>query len=450
MFGTDTIGLRAGELSDNSFNDDLIYSLTLAEAKIPFPESRRQQVSDELESLPPGIFLAAAVHRVERRRVGGHNLIRLLKARERLVSHYQAEAASDVAEVAHLAPGSDWHERSEHEWEYASDEIRAALCLTRRAAETRLAFALHLVDYYPRILKALAAGLIDHARAKVIVEGVANLPLQTALDIIDQIVDQAPDLTTGQIASLIRRLAIDVSPKEARERYENAVEKRRVWFEPTIDGTVNLHGYDLPVERVRAICRRINGCTLNLKSRGDTRTHDQLRADVFLDLLDGSPTDRGSGKGSVDIRVDLTTLSGLDDKAAEIPGFGPILADIARQVAAQQTRSQWTFSAIDDNGNVVATGITRRRPTMGHVRHLAATQPTCVFPGCRMPAADCDIDHNQPLAEGGPNTLENTTPKCRHDHILRHQGGWTYRLVDGLHHWTSPLGHRYITKGRSP
>ncbi|HEX9761910.1 MAG TPA: HNH endonuclease, partial [Acidimicrobiia bacterium] len=196
--------------------------------------------------------------------------------------------------------------------------------------------------------------------------------------------------------------------------------------------------------------RQLNGYTISHKNNGDTRTHDQLRADILMDLLECAHGTQIRGKGSVDVRVDLTTLAGLDDKAAEIPGFGPIIADIARQVAEQQTKDPWTFTVTDDNGNIIATGNTRRRPTTGHTRHLAAIWPRCVFPGCRMPAADCDIDHNQPRVEGGPTTIENTTPKCRHDHRLRHQGGWDYQFLEGQHQWTSPLGHTYITERPPP
>jgi hypothetical protein len=421
MFGADTIGLRAGETSDSSFYDELAYQLTVAEAKRPFPETRQQHVVDELELFPPGILLAAALHRVERRRVGGHNLIRVLKARERLVSHYQAEVASDMAEVAHLAPGDDWHERSEHEWDYASDEIRAALILTRRGAETRLAFALHLAHDYPKVLDALAAGLIDHALARVIVEGVANLPLDTALAVVDEVIDKAPRITTGQLLALIRRLTIDLDPKQAKERYESAVEHRRIWIEQTPDGTANLFAFDLPVDR----------------------------ADVVLDLLDGAATGRPGTRATVDIRVDLATLAGLNDLSAQIPGFGPVIADIARQTA-ERPETRWRYTVVDERGNALITGITRRRHTTAQRRAIEMLHQTCVFPGCRMPATDCDIDHNLPWARGGPTTVANGTPKCRHDHILKDEGGWQHRVVEGRHVWTSPLGHTYTTVREPP
>ncbi|MEE8375472.1 MAG: HNH endonuclease signature motif containing protein [Acidimicrobiia bacterium] len=39
-----------------------------------------------------------------------------------------------------------------------------------------------------------------------------------------------------------------------------------------------------------------------------------------------------------------------------------------------------------------------------------------------MPATDCDLDHRNAWADGGPTTEDNLAPLCRHDHIVRHNG----------------------------
>jgi hypothetical protein len=100
----------------------------------------------------------------------------------------------------------------------------------------------------------------------------------------------------------------------------------------------------------------------------------------------------------------------------------------------------------------VAVGTTRRRPTAGQRRWIEARDRTCVFPGCRAPARNCDIDHRIAYAEGGPTEVDELAPGCRHDHnTLKHRCGWSYvRLADGDHLWTSPLGHTYTTSGRDP
>ena len=82
---------------------------------------------------------------------------------------------------------------------------------------------------------------------------------------------------------------------------------------------------------------------------------------------------------------------------------------------------------------------------------MIADHPTCIFPGCRTPAVDCDLDHRTAWTDGGPTIEENLAPLCRHDHRLKHEYGWKLaRLHDGDHMWTSPLGRTYTTSGRSP
>lgn len=178
---------------------------------------------------------------------------------------------------------------------------------------------------------------------------------------------------------------------------------------------------------------------------------DQLRADVATDLLlSGFGGDTGTD-GGVGMVTTLSTLAGLEEESGDLRGFGPVIADIARQVAEQSRKGTWEFAVTDDKGRVVHTGTTRRRPTAAQRRHVEAAYPTCVFPGCRIPASECDFDHTIPWSEGGPTSEHNGTPKCRHDHILRHRGGWTFRRSpDGGHQWTSPLGHTYPIHPRGP
>ncbi len=225
-------------------------------------------------------------------------------------------------------------------------------------------------------------------------------------------------------------------------------------MEPTNDGTAHLHGLDLPPERVAAITDRINALARNLRGGAEIRTMDQLRADVFLGLLEGNHT--GTTTGSVDITVDLATLARLNDHPGDLDGYGPVIADIARQVTNGTTDTgcdqQWTYTIIDgDTGMPVTTGITRRRPTAAQQRTIRARNRCCVFPGCRMPAKNCDIDHEVQVVDGGPTTTCNLAPLCRWHHTKRHDVAWTYRkLPDHDHLWTSPLKHTYTTTGLPP
>ena len=441
-----TVGLWPGERpEDVQSEDQLAFDLTLRELADGWVADDRH-VLPEVESIAPGPFLAVVLEAIDRSKLNGFDLVRLVKARERQISHSQAGAMADMVEMAHACPGDpDAHaDRLAEAFEYASDEIRAALVLTRRAADSRLSLASDLCERIPRVWEMLSDGLIDHARARVIVNGTGHLDSKEADLVVDEIAERAPRSTTGQLAALIRKLCVSSDPKKAKERYEYAKEGRTVWLEQTSDGTGNLHLLDIDIFDLQAIGKRINAHAISLRKDGDTRTHDALRADILVDLILGADPTNG-GRGLVDMKVSMTTLAGLDDKAADIPGLGPVIADLARKFADQHPKSEWRATITDDWGNVAGVVTTSRRPTKQLSRYTEATQPTCSFPGCRMPAADCDWDHLLPASQGGATSAANGGPKCRHDHILKDHG-WTHQRIEGQDIWTSPLGHTYITE----
>lgn len=141
----------------------------------------------------------------------------------------------------------------------------------------------------------------------------------------------------------------------------------------------------------------------------------------------------------------MTTLAGLDEKSAEIPGMGHVIADVAREVVDGQLRAEWRATVTDQSGAIAHIVTTRRRPTKALSRLVSANQTTCSFPGCRMPAKHCDFDHLTPWSEGGVTSSFNAGPKCRHDHALKDHG-WVHRRTEERDVWTSPLGHTYLTE----
>jgi hypothetical protein len=415
-----------------------------------------QGIPASLDDMAPGPILAAALSAIDVHRVSGHNRIRVLRAQQKMASHFQAQAYQAMTAVTDHMHQLDDDPRSAEEG--AAAEIGAALRLTRRAADVELTFALALQRRLPRVWALLASGDIDLRRAKTVDYATTHLDDAIARRVDEQVAVEAPRLTSGQLRARIGKLCIEADPDEAQRRYDQAVADRRVVSEATGDGTANLLGLDLAPHRVAAATRRINHLARSLRIAGETRTMDQLRADVLLDLLNGTqPTkDRkrtgGSGRGVVDVQVDLATLAGLADAPGELAGYGPVIADIARQIAAEQIDGEWRYTITDpDTGQVVANGITRRRPTATQRRHIEARHRTCAFPGCRNPTVDCDMDHRIRYTDGGPTRVGNLGPLCRHHHVIYHRHHWTYQPISGGDHlWTSPLDHTYTTSGTPP
>jgi hypothetical protein len=383
--------------------------------------------------------------------VSGHDRVVVLRAQQRMASHVQAQVYAAMAAVADHMDHVEFADDPELAWEASATEIRAALRLTRRAAESELDMAIGVRRRLPRVWSALSEGSIDGRRARVILAGVSPLEEETARRVVDAVIDEAPRLTTGELAARLRRLCIQVEPESAQKRYAEAVEGRRVVVEASPEGTAHLLGLDLPPHRVAAIARRIDRLAKSLKRAGDPRGVDQIRADVYLDLLAGLHQDTKGGV--VELQVDLDTLARLAETPGEIAGYGPIIADIARQVAEAQPQGQWRYTVTDpQTGLPVAHGTTRRRPSATQRRQVETRDRVCYFPGCRQPATQCDLDHRTPWAQSHRTSTDGLDAGCRHDHVtVRHRLGWTHQpLPGGDHLWTSPLGHQYTKSGRPP
>jgi hypothetical protein len=405
----------------------------------------RASIPPGLDDMKPGLLMATELSVIDISEVSGYDRVVVLRAHQRMASYYQAAIYRDMASIHDVM--IDDHGYSHHEaFDGAESEIRAALSLTRRATETELVFALELHQRLPRLAAKLSSGQIDVRKAKIMELYTMHLTGASANAVVDEIYDEASTLTTGQLTARLRKLCIDTTPEESNELYNDAVANRRIWVSPTEAGTANFFGYDLPPDRVTAISNRIHEIAKSMRGDNEVRSMDQLRADVMLDILEGTTNVHGDG-AVVDIRVDLDTLADLSENSGDLAGYGPVIADIARQVAEVQHKAEWRVVVTDpDSGEPVHVGITKRRPSVSQRRLLEARDTTCIFPGCRMPAASSDIDHRIPFAEGGHTETCCLAPLCRHDHCIRHANGWSYeRLEEGGYRWTSKLGHTYIT-----
>ena len=415
------------------------------------------QVAD-LERIAPGAELAAALASIDYSYLNPYELVSVLQAQQRQASHYQAASYWTMNEIvtAYQDPERANQRDLEEAAEGAAAEIGAALRLTRRSAEIETGLAIDLNRRVPSVFNALLFGELDMRRARVLVDETLPVDESTASAVVDEMLPVAPELTTGQLRHRIAKLCIDANPEAAAARYEWSLDDRRLVLEANTSGTANLLGLDLPPHVAASIKRRIHGAAIKLRNQGDARTMDQLRADIYLDLLRGrsakSRSGAGSDRGQVNIDVDLATLTGLSEHSGDLNGYGPVIADIARQIAEHQEDTEWRWMLRDpDTGQPIDGGITRRRPTAAQQRKVEALHKTCIHPGCRIPASDCDIDHRIPWSERKLTCICDLGPMCRHHHRIRHTFGWTYEVVGrGDFVFTTPLRHRYTTSGRSP
>jgi Domain of unknown function (DUF222) len=411
-----------------------------------FDHTRYESVPSNLADLQPGPELGGVLACIEVDRLSPSDRVAVLEAHQRQRSYHDAAVYRSMTAILEVMDMDDPRDAAES----ASAEIQCALHMTRRATERELSFAIDLQQRLPNVWGALAEGRIDVWRAKVIADRTAHLSAGASDGIVDRVLDHASSLTTGQLRARIDRLALEADPEAAVAGYRAALRGRRIVAEANLDGTGNLMGLSLQAHRLQAALRRVNTIARSLNVAGEARTMDQLRADVFLDLLSGAYGEAHGG--TVHLHADLDTLAALSEHPGELNGYGPVIADIARQVAEAGIGAEWRYR-IDDTatGELVASGITRRRPTAALRRSVESRTLACVFPGCRMPSNDCDLDHTVAWSDGGPTRDCNLAPLCRYHHRIKHLANWRYRPVGHWDYaWTSRLGRVYTTSGRSP
>ena len=183
---------------------------------------------------------------------------------------------------------------------------------------------------------------------------------------------------------------------------------------------------------------------------GDARADALLAAILGPDPTNATPGDPDRlaappAPPAVELAVviDLPTLLGLDQTPAQLPGYGPLPAPVARALAAHAPWRRWVTDPV--TGHLLDYGRRTYRPPAALADYIRARDTTCRFPGCARPATSCDLDHLQPYhpdrANGGPTSATNLGALCRAHHQLKTHHGWqTTRTPDGTDHWTSPHG----------
>ena len=404
----------------------------------------RHVLPADLESIPPGNFLAGILSAVDVSRLSGYDLVRYVQAQERLVSHYQAAYYQGVAELA-CAVDAETTARGPVN-EFASEELQAALAKTRRAADTEVALALELKDRLPEVWEALRKGRIDVRRARIFAGETTTLHPQLIADVVEPLLEEASELTTGQLRSRLARRVIEADPKAAEGEYQAGLEDRRVSAYPNPDHTANLLIGNITPQDAIEISDDLHTHALSLKRLpGETRTLQQIMADLAVDRL------KGSGTAGHPAQPKLIIHIRPGDPTAHVPGYGPILAG-SLEALTDRADTTTIITGADTEG--LADRITAdchqtpsRKPTKTQTQHVQRHYPVCIFMGCRMPAERCDIDHRHPRHKGGKTICINLAPLCRHHHVCKTTTAWTLeRNPDGSHTWISPLGHTYTTR----
>ena len=413
--------------------------------------------------------------------------VAVLCARAREVSVATARLLDAIVAMASDArPGFD------------ADEVAFALAWTQSAARSQVEFGRYLTRVVPDVFTALGRGAIDVRRAWVFADVLALVDDSIAATIASSVLPIAGDLTTSQLRDRLRRAVLKADP-DASARTAKSVADRHIGCQADREGTASLFGVRLPAARATAAFERVDAFARGQKRDGDGRSMDQLRADTFLDLLEGvgigsSPVHRS---GVVELTVPWTTATGAANDPGVLTGYGPIDADTARDIIGSEvarvtmsrhgTTMRWRNTLTDDDGRLLSTrclptnearrprgpaldGVTdgnagsvpapvppaqddptQRAPGAELARWITTRDRTCRAPGCRVPARAADIDHTIDHAAGGLTNHDNLAVVCRHHHRLKHDGRWRVMQPEpGTLIWISPTGHEYSRQPDPP
>ena len=366
----------------------------------------------------------------------------------------------------------------------AREELAVALRVSAGSMGNRISIARALVGQ-PELHALVSAGAISAWAGRLVLDQVAALAPEQATAVIEAVVGRIRKRlasgrvpwTSAEINQCARGVRMRLFPHAEATVRARALADRQVTVHAHGNGMATLAAVLAETDAVR-IHRRLSALAAGMQreaqgcGEADTRTRDQIRADLLVDLLlsgralrvpsrtganpggvgttnageasdaagiDGGRDDHGPGtpgrdgedsgrllaippadRPEINLIVRLETLLGLAEDPGQVPGLGAIPAELARELAAD---GRWRAWIVDASGAVTAAGATGYLPTAAIARLVRARHPRCRFPGCRQAAASCDLDHAIPYPTG-PTTPENLGPLCRRHHNLKTHGGW--------------------------
>ncbi|MGW7680474.1 DUF222 domain-containing protein [Kribbella sp. NPDC054772] len=403
---------------------------------------------------------------------------RLAALKASAVAGYEGSLRGVSADLGHRhpEPGDREAEPGERRWvagdlRSTADELALAWQMHKGAATARIHTSCELVHNFPATLRALEEGDLTERAAFTIVRELSVLDDPAEMAAAEAaVLEWAGENPLQRIKQEAQREAARRSSTARSKAHARAMDERSVRIFPTSDGTAELiHTQDAldAAAVMNSLTRAANRC----RRKGDTRTMDQLRADIALSRLlprskvGGAPVAEDVVEASVGAEAAVVIhasgaeiralINGASDTGGVAEHHGPIpqeslRKDLTRVLArsllgdsGSPSRSRLDLRLSDEPP---AGTPDRYTPNAATDRFVRLRDRTCQFPGCNQPAEFADIDHRVAFAAGGRSSTDNLHCLCRHHHRLKHEGGWAVSCdADGRTTWTSPNGRRYRT-----
>jgi len=335
-------------------------------------------------------------------------------------------------------------------------EVAAALRITESEAAAMLMMGEALVDRFPTVLDSFAGARMTERHAQALVDAAETIEPEFREQILPAAIELAEAQPVGIFRRRLRALIETVRAATLTERHEEAIRRRRVVLQTDHDAMTWVMTL-MPAVEAQAIWDRATRMAKVILAReGETRTLDQIRADVIADLLIEGETELHPAQARgirATVAVTVPVLALLDHvpegtEPAVVEGVGPIPVERARELAGG-AEGWMRVLTHPETGMVLSVGRDLYRPPPSLRRLVRWRADRCMGPGCGIPASRCEIDHRVAWEQGGETRLENLNPFCKNHHIVKHHGGWSVRDVEGSFgavEWISPTGRRYVVQ----
>lgn len=390
-----------------------------------------------LLNAPPGPAAMAQLAGMDPARLDDQARTLVLQAWERQSRWVAAQEYAALAAAA--GPPA---EREEDDW--AAEEVAVALRLSPATAQHRIEVARRLADPLTATAHALQSGSISRWHATAMTDETADLAPALAVAVEARVLPRAERQTPGEFRRAVRRAVATADPILAELTYATEVGDRFVRCFPEASGMAVVEAR-LSADGAAALMAAVTARAGKWDS-ADGRNIEVRRADALVDMANAVLNDPSGPRSQrrparIEVTVDLATLTGLADNSAELTGYGPIPAGLARALAVD---GEWHRLVTDPlSGALLDYARTTYSPPAALVDFVLTRDRSCRFPGCPQPAVRCDIDHGQAYDEGGATSAANCGLLCRRHHRLKTHAGWSLeRHPDASVTWTSPAGAR--------
>ncbi|MXI81638.1 DUF222 domain-containing protein [Mycobacterium tuberculosis] len=308
--------------------------------------------------------------------------------------------------------------------------MASEVALARRDSPARggrhLGFAKALVYEMPHTLAALEVGRLSEWRATLIVRESACLDVEDrrALD-AELCADMSAldGMGDARIAAAARAIAYRLDAQAVVERAARAETERTVTIRPAPD-TMTWVTALLPVARgvsVYAALKRAADTTF------DDRTRGQVMADTLVERVTGQPAEAAQPV-AVNLVMSDETLLGAANTPAQLCGYGPIPAAVARTMVASAVTDQRSRATLrrlyahPQAGALVSMESRARLFPRGLAAFIELRDQRCRTPYCDAPIRH--RDHAHPWADGGPTSAHNGLGTCERCNYAKQAPGW--------------------------